>query len=198
MNESIHTQDMPDNTTDLRKAWKNTSLRIDALEGTVEKTITALRQRNIDSSLQRLRRIFSRQILVCCFCVLFVPASTYPVSHGNTWLGIAMAAFFMLMAASIFRLRSRLDRVDCCHGNVIDSLKAVASVEIGLKRHTILGAMTGLPLLAWLFHSIGFDHLPSLAGGAVGLIIGLVIGLNIKRRIRRSLAELRMDLDSCA
>lgn len=196
MNESIHPQDMPDNTTDLRRAWKNANLRIDSLEGSVEKTISALRRRHVDSSLQRLRRIFSRQMWISYICALVVPASTYPTAHGNLWLSIAMSIFFIIMATSISRLRSMLDRVDCSHSNVIGSLKAVASVEIGLKRHTILGALTGLPLLAWLFHSIGLDHLPALAGAGIGLIIGIAIGINVKQGIKRSLAELRADIDS--
>ena len=113
---------MPDNTTDLRRAWKNANLRIDSLEGSVEKTISALRRRHVDSSLQRLRRIFSRQMWISYICALVVPASTYPTAHGNLWLSIAMSILVIIMATSISRLRSMLDRVDCSHSNVIGSL----------------------------------------------------------------------------
>ena len=101
MNESSNIQDMPDKTSDLRQAWKNACLRIDSLQSNVDKTVMALSKRNIDSSLQRLRRIFSRQIRLACLCIVTIPLTVYPVSHGNIWLSAAMGVFFIIMATSI-------------------------------------------------------------------------------------------------
>lgn len=196
MNESSNIQDMPDNTSDLRQAWKNACLRIDSLQTNVDKTVMALRKRNIDSSLQRLRRIFSRQIRLACLCIVTIPLTVYPVSHGNIWLSVAMGLFFIIMATSIYMLRRRLDTVDCSRSKIVDSLKAVSSVEIGLKRHTIVGASLGLPILLWFFSAIGFNELPMLIGGCLGAVAGVAIGLNIRNSIKRSLAELRADLDA--
>ena len=189
MNESSNIQDMPDKTSDLRQAWKNACLRIDSLQSNVDKTVMALSKRNIDSSLQRLRRIFSRQIRLACLCIVTIPLTVYPVSHGNIWLGEAMGI-------NILSLRRRLDTVDCSRSKIVDSLKAVSSVEIGLKRHTIVGASLGLPILLWFFSAIGFNELPMLIGGCMGAVAGVAIGLNIRNSIKRSLAELRADLDA--
>lgn len=188
MNETINQQDMPDVAPDIRQAWKNTNLRLDSLHSAVEKTVVALRQRNIDSSLQRLRRIFSRQIRLCCLCIVSIPLAVYPVSHGNIWMSLVMAVFFIVMGISIYGLRKRLNTVDCARGNVVDSLKTVSAVEIGLKRHTMLGSALGLPILVWFFSFIGLDNLPMLLGGCLGLVAGVAIGLHVKQSIRRSLA----------
>ena len=77
MNESSNIQDMPDKTSDLRQAWKNACLRIDSLQSNVDKTVMALSKRNIDSSLQRLRRIFSRQIRLASLCIVTIPLTVY-------------------------------------------------------------------------------------------------------------------------
>ena len=146
----------------------------------------------ISSRRDRLRRSYTVQLAICIvMAVISVPNML--TIHLPLWIGVALTAFFCLMAVMVFLERSEVEELDFGMLTPARLLSHLERLERLRSIHIIAGCITGLPLLMALLRHFA-DDTALLAGGCAGAIVGATIGLLNNHRNRRIIRSIREEL----
>lgn len=185
---SMHDNDLisNDNILDqLRAAWSD-------VETPPPFRLTPRGGARMTSRRDRLRRSYTVQLIICIVMAAISVPNMLAISLP-LWIGVAMSAFFCLMAVMVFLERSEVEELDFGMLTPARLLGHLERLERLRSIHIITGCITGLPLLVVLLRHFA-DDTALLAGGCAGAIVGATIGLLNNRRNRRIIRSIREEL----
>lgn len=145
------------------------------------------------SSRDRLKRTYS-VLLAVAIAMALISVPNIHLIGLPLWMGIAMSAFFCLMALLVYLQRSLVCELDFGMSTVAALLGNLDRLQRFRTAHIIIGCVTALPILTAMMHYFFRTDPYLFAGAMAGALTGMTIGIITNLRTRRMIRTIRREL----